>query len=56
MGVWGNAAWDNDDAADWFGDLFATTKLAVHVEKTLKQQDVEDCAGEAQRAEQHRRC
>jgi hypothetical protein len=39
------AAWDNDDAADWFGDLFAATKLAARVEKTLKEKDVEEYAG-----------
>jgi len=36
MGVWGNLPWDNDAAADWFGDLFETTKLAQRVEDTLK--------------------
>ena len=36
MGAWGSAAWDNDDAADWFGALFAATELAARVEKTLK--------------------
>lgn len=45
MGAWGTAAWDNDDAADWFGDLFAATKLAQRVEKTLKTKDVEEYAG-----------
>ena len=50
MGAWGMAAWDNDDAADWFGDLFAKTKLAARVEKTLKLEDVEDYAGEIRAA------
>lgn len=36
MGVWGNLPWDNDAAADWFGGLFETTKLAKRVEDTLK--------------------
>ena len=45
MGAWGKAPWDNDDAADWFGDLFATTKLADRVETTLKMEDVEEYAG-----------
>jgi hypothetical protein len=27
MGMWGYDPWDNDEAADWFGDLFDTTKL-----------------------------
>jgi hypothetical protein len=45
LGAWGTAAWDNDDAADWFANLFAATKLADRVEKTLKEQDVEEYAG-----------
>jgi hypothetical protein len=36
MVAWGTAAWDNDGAADWFGDMFEKTKLAKYVEKTLK--------------------
>jgi hypothetical protein len=35
MGAWGTADWDNDGAADWFGDTFAATGLAKHVEDTL---------------------
>ncbi len=35
MGAWGTAAWDNDGAADWFGDMFDATGLARHVEETL---------------------
>jgi hypothetical protein len=50
MGAWGSAAWDNDDAADWFGDLFAATKLAARVEKTLKKKDVEEYAGQIRAA------
>jgi hypothetical protein len=38
MGAWGTAAWDNDGAADWFGDMFDATGLAKHVEKTLQQE------------------
>ena len=45
MGAWGHAAWDNDDAADWFADLFAKTKLAARVEKALNTPDVEEYAG-----------
>ena len=41
MGAWGNLPWDNDGAADWFGDLFDKTKLAQEVEATLKL-DTED--------------
>jgi len=36
MGTWGKLPWDNDGAADWFGDLFDKTNLAKHVEETLK--------------------
>jgi len=36
MGAWGKLPWDNDRAADWFGDLFDKTKLAKQVEDTLK--------------------
>jgi Domain of unknown function (DUF4259) len=36
MGAWGNLPWDNDGAADWFGDLFDRTKLAKHIEDALK--------------------
>jgi hypothetical protein len=50
MGAWGTAAWDNDDAADWFGDLFAATKLAQRVEKALKAKDVEEYAGKIRAA------
>lgn len=42
MGMWGKAAWQNDGAADWFGDLFQASKLATRVEKTLKKKDVEE--------------
>lgn len=41
MGAWDKMPWDNDGAADWFGDLFEKTKLANQVEDTLKL-DVED--------------
>ncbi len=50
MGAWGTAAWDNVNAADWFGDLFAATKLAQRVEKALKTKDVEECAGKIRAA------
>jgi Domain of unknown function (DUF4259) len=42
MGAWGTAAWENDGAADWFGDLFEATKLASYVEKMLKKKDIEE--------------
>jgi len=50
MGAWGNAPWDNDDAADWFGELFDSTKLAKRVEKALKKKDVEEYAGQIRAA------
>jgi hypothetical protein len=49
MGGWGELPWDNDGAADWFGDLFDKTKLAAEVERTLKL-DVEDCYEEIRAA------
>jgi hypothetical protein len=36
MGAWDILPWDNDGAADWFGDLFERTKLAKHVEDALQ--------------------
>jgi len=27
MGMWAFAPWDNDEAADWYGDLMDSTKL-----------------------------
>ncbi|MGL6073804.1 MAG: DUF4259 domain-containing protein [Fimbriiglobus sp.] len=45
MGAWGKAAWDNDDAADWYHELFTKTKLATHVEKALNTKDLEERAG-----------
>lgn len=35
MGAWDIQPWDNDSAADWFGDVFKCTKLASHVENAL---------------------
>ena len=42
MGAWGTAAWDNDGAADWFGDTFDSTGLAKHIEETLERDPAED--------------
>ena len=36
MGTWGSLPWDNDTAADWFGEMFEQTKLVERVERTLK--------------------
>jgi hypothetical protein len=41
MGSWDTAPWDNDHAADWFGDTFEATRLATHVEDALNL-DLED--------------
>lgn len=38
MGTWGKRPWDNDIAADWFGNMMDTTGLAKYVEKTLRQE------------------
>ena len=35
MGTWDSGAWENDSAADWFGDMFDATGLAKYVEETL---------------------
>ena len=35
MGAWGMAPWDDDSAADWFGNLFDEIPLAAKVEQTL---------------------
>lgn len=40
MGHWGIEPWDNDSAADWFGDLMDATDLAGHVERALSQDPV----------------
>src|SRR5262249_26435725 len=50
MGAWGSAPWDNDLAADWFGELFEATKLARRVEKTLNHRDLEEYAPEIRAA------
>ena len=49
MGAWGTAAWENDGAADWFGDTFDATGLARHVEETLNG-DVDDACEEIRAA------
>lgn len=49
MSTWGHLPWENDSAADWFGDTFDQTKLAQRVEDTLNL-DVEDSADEIRAA------
>ncbi len=38
MGYWGMAPWDNDQAADWFLEVFEKTGLANVVADTLAQE------------------
>ncbi len=40
MGSWRFEPWEDDLAADWLHSLFAQTRLAERVEKTLRKQDV----------------
>ncbi|MEQ9491583.1 MAG: DUF4259 domain-containing protein [Alphaproteobacteria bacterium] len=42
MGSWGTSPWDNDGAADWFGDLFDATGFAEHLRDALEGDAVED--------------
>ena len=49
MGAWGASAWDNDGAADWYGELFDATGLARRVEATLNL-DPEESAEEIRAA------
>ncbi|MCC6420200.1 MAG: hypothetical protein IT429_18350 [Gemmataceae bacterium] len=50
MGAWGSAPWANDLAADWFDELFGTTRLAQRVEKALNYRDLEEYAPEIRAA------
>ena len=36
MGTWGVAPWDNDAAADWFGDVFEEIDIDSKIEEALK--------------------
>jgi len=49
MGAWGFAPWDDDSAADWFGDLFDEIPIAAKVEQTLNL-DPEEYAAEIRAA------
>ena len=49
MGTWARLPWDNDSAADWFGDTFDKTGLAHRVEETLNL-SVDDSAEEIRAA------
>ncbi len=39
MGMWDFEAWDNDGAADWFGDLMDQTKIRDEWHKTITLND-----------------
>ena len=47
MGGWGTRPWDNDTAADWFGNMMDNTGLAEYVVNTLKQEIDDDDPGAA---------
>lgn len=49
MGAWDLAPWDDDSAADWFGDLFDEIPLANKVEEALNL-DPEESAAEIRAA------
>ena len=49
MGTWGHGPWDDDSAADWFGDLFDELPIASKVEHALNL-DPDDCAPEIRAA------
>lgn len=49
MGAWGHAPWDDDSAADWFGDMFDAIPLATKVEETLSL-DADEYAAEIRAA------
>ena len=39
MGAWGDEPWDNDDAADWFGDLWDDVPIVERVHAGLQADD-----------------
>lgn len=41
MGAWDSKPWDNDGAADWFGDTFDATGLRTKVRAALEM-DIDD--------------
>lgn len=44
MGYWGHKAWENDEAADWFDDLFEESKFREIVRRALERDVKEDLA------------
>ena len=49
MGAWGHAPWDDDSAADWFGDFFDEFPITSKVEQALNL-DPDECAAEIRAA------
>ena len=49
MSAWGTKAYENDSAADWFGDLWDEFAVPAKVEATLNL-DIEDCHEEIRAA------
>ena len=49
MGVWGAEPWENDGAADWFGDVMDASDLPSRVETALGL-DLEDAHEEVRAA------
>ncbi len=49
MGSWDYMPWDNDTAADWFGDLMEDSPFVAKVVETLNQ-NVEECRDEIRAA------
>lgn len=45
MGCWGTRPWDNDAAADWFGNMMNNTGLIEYVVNTLRQEIDDDDPG-----------
>ena len=41
--MWSNEPWDNDEAADWFGNLHDQTKLRDFVAQTLESPSSSSC-------------
>jgi hypothetical protein len=44
MGMWGYAPWEDDDAADWFGEFMDATGVAQKVEEALQLEVAEENA------------
>lgn len=42
MGMWDFKPWDNDSAADWYGDFMDSTNLRKHWLEGIKQDPIDD--------------